>query len=218
MALLAVASTITVVQRFVYVHQHRRPGGAPEPRVRDGRAARRWTLSRKDIEVPEQDRPADRAGEREARRALRGARRGGDDVHRRRGEHPRGAAPSRSARSPRWAPSGWASAPRGARRSSGSSSRWPRWRTWSSAPGIRSRTTPTPPRVKAGVLDRHEHLEPIARFPEGAQADAGGLRPELRQAARGQERQERARPSASWPRRCARTSATSRPSTSATGW
>ncbi len=42
-----------------------------------------------------------------------------------------------------------------------------RWRastTSSSAPGTRSPTTPTRPRSRCGVLDRHEHIEPIADF------------------------------------------------------
>ena len=70
--------------------------------------------------------------------------------------------------------------------------------------------------LHAGVLDRHEHLEPIADFLKAIKPDARGVRPGLRQAARGQERQDRARPSASWPRRCGRTSASSRPATAAT--
>ena len=47
--------------------------------------------------------------------------------------------------------------------------------------------------VKCGVLDRHEHIEPIADFLEVDQADAGRLRPVLRQAPRRPQRQARRR-------------------------
>jgi hypothetical protein len=45
--------------------------------------------------------------------------------------------------------------------------------------------------IKAGVLDRHEHIEPIADFLRSIRADAGGVRPELREAAGRLQRQGR---------------------------
>ena len=56
------------------------------------------------------------------------------------------------------------------------------------------------------------------RLPQGHQADAGRVRPELREAARGQERQDRQDQAGAGRGAPARTSATSRRSTSATGW
>ena len=72
--------------------------------------------------------------------------------------------------------------------------------------------------LKCGVLDKHEHVEPIAGLPQGHQADAGGVRPQLREAARGHQRQGRQDASGSRPRRSGRTSASSRRRTTAAGW
>jgi myo-inositol-1-phosphate synthase len=52
-------------------------------------------------------------------------------------------------------------------------------------------TTATTPPSNAGVLDRHEHIEPIKDFLSGDRADAGGLRPALREEARRAEREAR---------------------------
>ncbi len=119
------------------------------------------------------------------------------------------AAPGRSARSPRWAPSGSASAPRAGRPSSATSCRSPRSTTWSSGPGIRCRTTPTPPRSRracstgtstssrsATSSRRSSRCRRSSTSTTSSGSRARTSRPE--------------RPSASWPRRCARTSATSR--------
>ena len=112
------ASTITVVQRFVYVYRDRRPGRAPAPcgpRGSSG-ARRRWTPRERTLEVPRTTARPDRAGERQARRPARRPRRRRVDLHRRRRARPPRHGAARSARSPRWARSASASAPRTARR------------------------------------------------------------------------------------------------------
>ena len=79
-------------------------------------------------------------------------------------ENVRRGAAGRSDRSPRWARSVSASAPMDVRRSSTTSSPSPRSTISSSAPGTRCLTTPYAAAVHAGVLDRHEHIEPVGDF------------------------------------------------------
>ena len=72
--------------------------------------------------------------------------------------------------------------------------------------------------LKCGVLDRHDHIEPIAAVlkeiePMPAVFDQNYVRRHRRH-----QRQARRRPSETSPRRCARTSAISRRRTPATGW
>ena len=147
------ASTITVVQRFVYVYRQRpdvERSEQPAARGRSRGAARpRSILSRKDVSSGGKDRPADRAGGGQARRALCRAGRRGDHLHRRR----RARAPRRGAR-----PIGSLTQMGTIRLGKRTENRAPlikrlraarrRSTTSCSAPGTRSRTTPTSRRAQ----------------------------------------------------------------------
>ena len=88
--------------------------------------------------------------------------------------------------------------------------------TSSSAPGTRSPTTPTRPRCRRGVLDRHEHIEPIADFLKAIKPMPAVFDQYVRQAPRRHERQAGQDQAGAGRGARARTSATSRRSTSAT--
>ena len=72
--------------------------------------------------------------------------------------------------------------------------------------------------LKAGVLDKHEHIEPIAAFLKAHRADAARSSTSTTSSGSPAPTSSRGRPSGSWPTRSARTCASSRRSTDATGW
>ena len=79
-------------------------------------------------------------------------------------------------------------------RASRSSCRWPSSTTSCSAAGTSSPTTPTRRRSKAGVLQQRAPRARSRPFLRDDQAEAGGLRPELRQEAQRRRTSRRARP------------------------
>ena len=72
--------------------------------------------------------------------------------------------------------------------------------------------------LRAGVLDRHEHVEPIAAFLKGIKPMPAVFDQSYVKRLEGNERQAGPAASGSWPKRFGRTSSSSRRSTSATGW
>ena len=154
-AVLALATVITVIQRIVHVA--RVDGAAPgAARCADAGTRSPGTPRSfgKDTESWRNKlRRDDRARQGQARRAARRARRRRHDLHRRRGERPpRQRAADRLADPDGHDPARQAHRQAAPRRS-GTSCRWPTSRIWCSGPGTRFPTTPTRRPTKAGVLE-----------------------------------------------------------------